>query len=265
MSAGAVPVVMTAALAGVFGLVIGSFLNVVICRVPAGESVVRPASRCPHCATPLRPWQNVPVVSWLALRGRCASCSAPIALRYPLVEVATAVLFVALSLRLHLSVLPAYLFFGALGVALSVIDLDHHRLPDRMVLPAYPVLGVLLAAASAVDGDWSAFTRATVAALAAFCAFYAIAFAWPGAMGYGDVKLAGLVGAVLGYLSWPALVVGLFGSFAFGAAAGVVLMALGRAGRRNALAFGPFLILGATVAILAGGAIGDSYLHLLRA
>jgi leader peptidase (prepilin peptidase)/N-methyltransferase len=122
-------------LVGLLGLVVGSFLNVVIYRVPRGESLVSPGSRCPSCGTPIRPWHNVPVVGWLVLRGRCAACGAPIGVRYPLVEAGTGALFVALAARLDslglLSALPAYLYFGAIGIALALIDLDCRRLPTR--------------------------------------------------------------------------------------------------------------------------------------
>lgn len=141
---------------GALGLVIGSFLNVVIHRVPRGESLVLPPSHCPSCDAPIRRRHNVPVWGWLSLRGRCADCGARISARYPLVEVGTATLFVALAWRLDqlglVSALPAYLTFAALGVALGAIDLDCRRLPNVLVLPSYPVLGALLAVSAGVDG-----------------------------------------------------------------------------------------------------------------
>jgi len=124
------------------GLAIGSFLNVVIYRVPRGESLISPPSHCPSCDRPIRNRHNVPVFGWLALRGRCADCQAPISPRYPLVEAATGLVFVAFAARLYsldlLPALPAYLYFAAIGIALAMIDFDCHRLPNAIVLPSYP-------------------------------------------------------------------------------------------------------------------------------
>ena len=238
----------------VLGLVVGSFLNVVIYRVPRGESLLRPGSRCPSCGTPIKPWHNVPVVSWLLLRGRCSACGQRIAVWYPLVEVATSLLFVAVTLRLSdldlLSALPAYLYFAAIGVALTVIDLQVRRLPNAIVLPSYPVVAVLLAVSAAVEGDWWAFVRALIGGAILFAFFFALAYFYPAGMGFGDVKLAGIVGGVLAYLSWSALVIGAFAGFLIGAVAGLTLMAIKRAGRKTAIPFGPSMIAGAFVGIL---------------
>ncbi len=129
---------------GLLGLLIGSFLNVVAYRVPRGESLVTPASHCPSCEHPIRPWHNVPVLGWLLLRGRCADCGTRISPRYPLVELGTGVAFAAVAARLLQldlgSAVPAYLYFTAVGIALALIDLDCRRLPNALVLPSYPVL-----------------------------------------------------------------------------------------------------------------------------
>jgi leader peptidase (prepilin peptidase) / N-methyltransferase len=242
-----------AAFAGLFGLAIGSFLNVVIYRVPAGLSVVSPPSACPSCNAPIRNRHNIPVVGWLALHGRCADCRAPISARYPIVEAATAALFVALTIRLaslHLSpALPAYLYLAAAGLALALIDIDHHRLPDAIVLPSYVVVAVTLTVASLVTDDWQALVRAAIGAAALFAGYFALALAYPSGMGFGDVKLAGVLGALLGWLSWSALVIGTFAGFVLGALYGVALMALGRAGRKTAIPFGPFMIAGSLLAV----------------
>ncbi len=254
-------------LAGLSGLLIGSFLNVVIHRIPTGESLVTPGSRCPSCGTPIRPLHKVPVLSWLALRGRCAACSVRISVRYPLVELGTTVLFVVLVARLdqlgQLAAVPAFLFFGALGIALSVIDLDHRRLPDRLVLPAYPVLAVLLTAAAWSRGDWGSLLRAVLGGLALYAFFFAVVLIHPAGMGFGDVKLAGLLGGVLAYLSWATLIIGAFAGFLLGAVAGIALMASGRAGRKSALPFGPFMVLGALLALFIAQPIADWYTGLL--
>ena len=248
-------------LSGLLGLAIGSFLNVVIHRVPVAASVVSPPSHCPRCETPIRARHNVPVVGWLVLRGRCADCALPIPVRYPLVELLTAVLFVLVTERAVqldlLAALPALLFFTGLGVALSAIDLDVRRLPDVLVLPAYPVLGALLAVASAVTGDWSALLRAGLGAVALFGFFFLLAFVYPSGMGFGDVKLAGVIGLLLGYRSWGAVVVGAFAGFFLGAVMGVAVIAVGAGGRKTALPFGPFMVLGALAALWIAEPVTD--------
>ncbi|WP_157631792.1 prepilin peptidase [Catelliglobosispora koreensis] len=249
------------------GLAVGSFLNVVIHRVPSGGSLLRPPSRCPVCENPIRHRHNIPVIGWLVLRGRCADCGTGISVRYPVVEAATAVLFLGVTVQLSrmdlLPGLPAYLFFTAAGVALAVIDIDHRRLPDAIVLPSYPVLAVLLAIASAISGDWWALGRAGIGAAALFLFFLLLALIHPAGMGFGDVKLAGLIGGVLAYISWTALIVGGFAGFVFGAVAGAALMAARRTGRKTAIPFGPFMIGGALFALPTAGAVASLYLGLL--
>jgi len=259
------PLAIYALLAGVLGLAIGSFLNVVIYRVPAGVSVVSPASRCPSCDHAIRNRHNIPVLGWLILGGRCADCKASISPRYPLVEAATAALFVVLTLRLahlHLA-LAAYLYFAAAGLALAMIDFDHKRLPNSIVLPSYLVLAILLSAASAVNHDWAALARAAIGGAALFAFYVAIVLAYPAGMGFGDVKLSGIIGGVLAYLSWSTLIVGAFGGFLLGALIGVAVMAGGHGGRKTALPFGPFMIAGAFIAIFVAHPIAHEYLRLL--
>lgn len=255
------PPVAWAAFSGVLGLLIGSFLNVVVHRVPRGESVVRPPSACPACGHEIRARDNVPVLGWLLLRGRCRDCAAPISARYPLVELGTGVLFAVVGLRLadRPALLPAYLAFAAGGIALSLIDLDVRRLPDVIVLPLYVVLPVLLA----VDGDPSALVRAVIGGAVLGAIYLAIAYAAPGAMGFGDVKLAAPIGAMTAYLSWGTLLTGAFGAFLLGALVGILLIVARGAGRRTAVPFGPFMVLGAVCAILGAGGLGDAYLHAL--
>jgi len=257
-----------AALAGIFGLAIGSFLNVVIYRVPVGESVVSPPSKCPSCGSEIHNRHNIPVLGWLILRGRCFACHAPISPRYPIVEAATAVLFVVVTIRivdLDLKpALPAYLYLAAAGLALAAIDLDHKRLPDRIVLPSYAVVAVLLTIASATSGDWWALARAGIGAAALFAFYFGIVLAYPTGMGFGDVKLAGVLGGLLAYLSWSTLVVGAFAGFALGAIVGIAAMAMGRAQRKTAIPFGPFMIAGALVAIFIVTPEAPEYLRLLH-
>jgi leader peptidase (prepilin peptidase) / N-methyltransferase len=261
------PLAVWAVLVAVLGLAVGSFLNVVIYRVPAGESVVSPASRCPSCGSEIHHRHNIPVLGWLILRGRCFVCQTAISPRYPVIEAVTAALFVVVTLRiagLHLSpALPAYLYLAAAGLALAMIDLDHKRLPDKIVLPSYLVAAVLLTIASAAMHDWWALARAGIGAAALFAFYFAIAFAYPAGMGFGDVKLSGVIGGLLAYLSWSALFVGAFAGFLLGGVAGVALLAAGRGGRKTALPFGPFMIAGAFVAIFVAHPIANAYLHLL--
>jgi leader peptidase (prepilin peptidase)/N-methyltransferase len=234
----------------------------VIHRVPRGESVVRPPSYGPGCGQTIKTRHNVPVFGWLVLRGRCAGCGARISVRYPLVEFGAAVLFALLALRLDPPDLPALLYFGAIGIALALIDLDCRRLPDAIVLPSYPVLVLLLTASAWWQGDWWSLARAGIGGAALFGFYLLLALAYPAGMGFGDVKLAGLLGAILAYLSWPALLIGAFGGFLLGAVAGVVVLATGRGGRKTALPFGPFMIAAALLAIFAAGPLGQAYQRL---
>ncbi|WP_275106608.1 prepilin peptidase [Nocardioides caeni] len=245
-------------------MAIGSFLNVVAHRVPAGESVVHPPSACPACGHAIRGRHNVPVLGWLVLRGRCFDCRAPISPRYPLVELGTGIAFSLVAVRLGtdeagLRVLPAYLAFTGIGIALALIDLDVKRLPDKIVLPSYPVLAGLLL----IGWDGEALWRALLGAAILGAFYFVVWFIAPGGMGFGDVKLAGIVGGMTAYLSWGTFLVGAFGAFLLGAAAGLMLMAGGRAGRKTAVPFGPFMLLAALSSILGAGYLGDAYLELI--
>ncbi|WP_194395687.1 prepilin peptidase [Microbacterium atlanticum] len=258
--------------AGVFGLLIGSFLNVVAYRVPAGIPLTR-ESRCPHCDQPVRPWQNVPVLSWLFLRGRCVSCGASISPRYPVVEAVTAVAFAAVTWWVLAApstagaagtavLVVAYLYLGAISVVLTLIDLDTHRLPNAIVLPSYVVGGILLTLASALTGDWAALLRGAIGLAALYLFYFVLRLVRPDGMGGGDVKLAGVLGLYLGYVGWGALIVGAFAAFVIGGVYGVALMALRRAGRKTAIPFGPWMILGAWVGLIAGEPIARWYVGL---
>ncbi|MBF4614332.1 prepilin peptidase [Curtobacterium sp. VKM Ac-1376] len=269
-------------LVGVLGLAIGSFLNVVVYRVPAGISVVAPASSCPGCGHEIRGRDNVPVVSWLLLHARCRDCSAPISPRYPLVEAATGLLFVAVALFSVLApwsplaeptdargvahaalLLVALLYVMAISISLTLIDLDTHTLPNRIVLPAYIVLPVLLLAASAVSGDWGAALRGVIGLVVLGGVYLALALAVPGGMGLGDVKLAGVLGLVLAYLGWGPLAVGSFAAFLLGGTFAVVLLVVHRAGRRSGIPFGPWMLAGAWLGIAVGAPAWDRYLSIL--
>lgn len=264
-------------IAALLGLVIGSFLNVVIYRVPLRQSIVSPPSACPGCGHPIRWYDNVPLVSWLVLRGKCRDCGAAISARYPLVELATA-LFFALVASLFLPTildsatagtlvaavlaLVAYLYLAAISVALSLIDLDTHRLPNVIVLPAYLVGAVLLAASAVLSGDLSALLRAAIGGAVLGVAYLLMAVVAPGGMGFGDVKLAGVLGIFLGWIGWGALVVGSIAAFLLGGIFGIILIVAKRGGRKTAIPFGPWMLLGAWIGIVAGEPVWTSYLSL---
>lgn len=248
---------------GLLGLAIGSFLNVVIWRVPRGESVVSPPSACPACGTAIRPRDNIPVAGWLLLKGRCRDCSESISARYPLVELGTGVLFAVMALRFGLDpVLPAYLYLAAVGIALALIDIDVKRLPDALTLPSYPVVGVLLGVAALAGSDSGDFVRALLGGAAMFGFYFALCFAYPAGMGFGDVKLSGVLGLATAWVGWGAWAVGLFGGFLFGGLWGIVLIVAKRGGRKSKVPFGPFMLAGALLGVLAGQNLFDGYLSL---
>jgi leader peptidase (prepilin peptidase)/N-methyltransferase len=249
---------------GLVGLLIGSFLNVVVWRVPRGESVVHPRSACPSCSTPIRRRDNVPVLSWLVLRGKCRDCSEPISRRYPLVEAVTGTLFALTAWHFGASwALPAFLYLVAIGVALALIDFDVYRLPDKIVLPSYAVSAGLLLVAAAGTGDWAALLRAAVGGAALYAFYFVLMLVKSKAMGFGDVKLAGILGLYLGWLGWGPLVVGAFLGFLLGGLVGGGLMAVRRVSRKSRIPFGPFMIAGAYTAVLVGTQISDLYVNTL--
>jgi len=241
-----------AAVAAAFGAAVGSFLNVVAYRLPRGESVVTPRSRCPGCATPIRPRDNIPVLSWLLLRGRCRDCKTPISARYPLIEAATAATFAAVVLVDGADAdLVLDLPFAALLIAVATIDLEHRIIPNRLLVPA-AVWALALTPVVRLDE----LPEALIAGAAAFAALLAAALAYPGGMGMGDVKLAGVMGLYLG----PAVAPALLGAFAAGTAVGLAIIARhGAAARKRAVPFGPFLALGGVVGLLAGPEVIDVY------
>jgi leader peptidase (prepilin peptidase)/N-methyltransferase len=256
-----VPVVPLASALFLLGLAVGSFLNVVIVRVPTGASVVRPGSRCPACGSPVLPRDNVPVVSWVLLHGRCRTCAAPIDVRYPLVEAVTALLFAAAGLRFGWSpYLGVALVLLAAGVALFVIDKEHGRLPFAITR----VAGGLAMLALALDA-WVHGVGPVPVALAStgiwLLVYGGVWLVTSGrGMGLGDVALAPLLGLCLGWLGWGPSLVGLFAGFAIGAVVGALLLASHRVTRRSRLAHGPFLLVGMALGLFAGQALWAGYL-----
>ena len=244
------PVVVAAAVAG---LIIGSFLNVVAYRLPRGESLVSPGSRCPGCGAPVKPYDNVPVLSWLVLRGRCRACGEPISARYPLVELTTGILFGAVvAARDDAAGIAIGLILVTALVPIVLIDLERRLIPNLITGPAAVaalVAGLLL--------DLDGVPEQLIAAGAAGGFFLLAALAYPRGMGMGDVKLAGVLGLCLGRAVAPAVLIALVSGVLVG---GVVIARLGaQKGRKTAVPFGPFLALGAVVALFAGDAIVDWY------
>jgi leader peptidase (prepilin peptidase)/N-methyltransferase len=246
---------MEATLAGVMGAVFGSFLNVVTYRLPRRESLVKPRSRCTSCGTPVRPYDNVPILSWLALRGHCRNCAAPISPRYPLVEAGTALLCagavlahdtatgIALSVTLILLLVPA-----------ALIDLEYRIIPNKLT-----GVGALLALGLGTALDPAGEPTRLIAGAAAGGFLLAAALAYPGGMGMGDVKLAGVMGLFLGAAVAPAILIALLSGVLVGA--GILARKGTQAGRKTAVPFGPFLALGGIVAVFAGQSIVNWYLH----
>lgn len=256
-------IVPAVAVCAVFGLAIGSFLNVVVWRVPRGESIVSPPSACPACGVPIRGRDNIPVVSWIILRGRCRDCALPISARYPAVEAVTAMVFAVVAWGVGLTwALPAYLFLAAISVALTLIDLDTFRLPNSIVLPAYPVTAVLLTVAAWGGEGWGSLVRAVVGGVALYGFYFVLMVAVPRGMGFGDVKLAGVLGAYLGWVGWGALAVGAFAPAVLGGLFAVWLVVFRGAGRKTRIPFGPWMLAGTWIGIATGQSLWRGYLAL---
>jgi leader peptidase (prepilin peptidase)/N-methyltransferase len=254
-SSSLMPITFDIALAAVSGLCLGSFLNVVAYRLPAGLSLVAPPSACPDCGVAIRPYDNLPVLSWLMLGGHCRSCETAISPRYPLTEAATGALFAAVVIARHAgrTTWLALIFVAAL-VAITRIDLEHRIIPNRILAP----LAVAALVLTAVFEPHRLPER-LIAGAAAGGFLLAAVLAYPRGMGMGDVKLAAVMGLVLGSAVAPALFVALL----TGTLAGLVVMARHgvQAGRKTAIPFGPFLALGGVVGVFAGPALVNVYLH----
>jgi leader peptidase (prepilin peptidase)/N-methyltransferase len=235
------------AAATVLGALIGSFLNVVIHRLPLGESLVSPGSHCPACDAPVRSFDNVPVLSWVVLRGRCRSCGAPISVRYPAVELLTAASFAAVVAVRGFDELP----FVACLIALAGIDLDHQLLPNKIVYPM-AAYGLVVSLIVATDD----FPEHLIAGVGAFAFLLLAVLAYPSGMGMGDVKLAGAMGIYLGVSIVPALLAAFFTGTVFGLA---VIAREGAQARKKAVPFGIFLAVGGLVGVLAGPELIDVY------
>jgi leader peptidase (prepilin peptidase) / N-methyltransferase len=240
------------ALAGVLGAVTGSFLNVVVARMPQGQSLSRPRSHCPECQEPIKPWDNIPILSWLLLRGRCRSCATSISARYPLVELATALLFVVVALvnGFDEALLWELPLVAAL-VAVAAIDLEHRIIPNRIVVPL-AVYGLAISAVLRPE----VLPELAIAGAGAFVFLLVAALAYPAGMGMGDVKLAGAMGLYLGLSIIPSMLV----AFLAGSVVGLVIVAReGAQARKRAIPFGVFLALGGVVGVVAGPELIELY------
>jgi leader peptidase (prepilin peptidase)/N-methyltransferase len=250
-----VPLAFAAAVAGAFGATIGSFLNVVAYRLPRSESLVHPGSHCPGCGTAIKAYDNVPVLGWLWLRGRCRSCRKPISPRYPVIEATTGALAVAVVMTKHSAVdIVLGLVLVTVLVTVALIDFEHRIIPNKITLPA--------AAASVAIGaalDLRGVPEQLIAGAAAGGFLLAFALAYPRGMGMGDVKLAAVLGLFLGRSVAVAILVGVLTATLVGA--GVMARVGVEKGRKTAVPFGPFLALGGVIGLLAGPAIIHWYLH----
>lgn len=245
--------IMAYPLASVFGLVIGSFLNVVIWRLPRKESLSHPGSHCPGCNTPVKPYDNIPVFSWLALRGRCRGCGERISPRYPLVELLTALLYAGVLVAKGLdSDVWLGLAFVTMLVPVAFIDLDHRIIPNRILAP-FALVAIALVAAY----DSGAIAEHLIAGAAAGAFFFLAVLVYPSGMGMGDVKLAAVMGLFLGAAIAPALLIALLAGVVVGAS--IIARKGAKEGRKTAVPFGPFLALGGLVALLAGDPIVNWY------
>jgi leader peptidase (prepilin peptidase) / N-methyltransferase len=238
-----------------FGLVVGSFLNVVIYRVPCRESVVWPASHCPHCGEPIRPIDNVPLISYLLLRGRCRNCKEPISVRYPVVEAIIGLLFGAAAYEFgaSLALLPALVLISAL-ISLAFIDLEHRLLPNVIVGPA--ALARLVLSILANPAGWWIYP---LSAIAVAGALLGLALIYPSGMGMGDIKMGGMLGAFLG----PYAALAVFLAALIGAVTGGLLMATGKIQHHSALPFGLFMALGGLISLFFGPQLWELYMNLM--
>lgn len=257
-------VAATAAVFLLFGLVVGSFLTVVVARMPQGESIVRPRSRCPGCGSGIRPRDNIPVLSWLLRKGKCRDCNERISIRYPLTEVANAALWVAafLQFRDELYVALVVSCFFSVLLAISLIDVERKVIPNRIIYPAVPVFAVALVVGELLGDDVDLW-RALVGFAAYGGALLVINLVYPRGMGMGDVKLAAFIGLVLGSFGLGLVAVATALGVLLGGLGGVLAMAFGSKGRKSAIPFGPFMASGAVLSVFFGAEIADWYLGTL--
>lgn len=241
----------------VFGAIVGSFLNVIIYRLPRGKSIVSPPSHCPECKVPIKPWQNIPVVSYLMLRGRCKSCGAEIPLRYPAIEAVTALSYLAIYLLkdFKFSEIYIYLLFPFL-IAVSAIDIEVRKIPNRLLSPVLVAAVFLM-----LITNFERWLELLIAAFASASLLLLISLASRGGMGMGDVKFIFVLGIFLGKFVFEALALAVL----LGGLVSIVLLAVRLKTRKQAIPFGPYLAVGGSVSALWGGLILNWYLSLFSA
>lgn len=238
---------------GILGMLIGSFLNVVIYRVPRHESIVSPPSACPNCGEKLLLRDNIPVISWLLLRGKCRFCQAPIARRYPLVELLTGGLFVFLAARMGFNwALPAFLALYAGLIALSWIDVENLVLPRKLVYVHLACVGVLLTIAAAASHEWRLLQVGILCALGWSLLFFILNLLNPAWLGFGDVRFSLVLGLGLGWLGFKFVILGFFAANLIGLVTALALIAVGKIDRSRRIPYGVFLSLGAIFSIEFG-------------
>jgi leader peptidase (prepilin peptidase) / N-methyltransferase len=235
------------------GLAIGSFLNVVVYRVPLHVSIISPRSSCPTCAVPILDRDNIPVLSWLILKGRCRSCHAPISARYPLVELTCAALFAGAAGRFGFDwYLPVSLVLLASLLALSFIDLEHLVLPKTIIYTSLMIMMALLILDASLTNSWHRFLIAIICAAAWYVVFFLINATSPRVLGFGDVRFSLILGLSLGWLGIRYVILGFFSSNLVGAIIGLILIALKKRARDEPIPYGVFLSIGTAIALFAG-------------
>jgi leader peptidase (prepilin peptidase)/N-methyltransferase len=247
------------------GLIFGSFGTVAAHRIPRRETIVTGRSKCPNCGRQIKAHENIPVVSYLVLRGRCPGCGTRISLRYPLTELATGALFALAVVKFEFTFTAAVYagFFWTL-VVLTVIDLEHKLLPNRIVYPLFVAGWVGIVAAALIDGDAATLKSAALGAVVFGGFFFLVAFIYPAGMGGGDVKLAFVLGTFVGYAGGVgAVLAGMFLSFLLGGVIGIIAMRVSGKGRKTQIPFGPFLAVGSVLAVFLGERIADGYVDFL--
>lgn len=257
-----------ATIAGMFGLAIGSFLNVVIYRVPNKMSL-NGRSHCPKCDSQIRAYDNIPVLSWLILGAKCRGCKQPISWRYPFIEALHTIAWVSIVIFFGPTIpylVPLLLFFASVSLALLMIDFDTLTLPNSIVYPTIIITYAYLAVYAAFTGAWGSLGQAGLASLALTGFYFLIYVLSRGrGLGFGDVKLALALGALLGWFGWGAVIIGTFSAFVIGGIPGAILMATGVLKRGKPIPFGPMLLIGAWVGIAFGEPLWNAYLTLINA
>lgn len=258
-------------LASIYGLLFGSFANAVAYRVPHNETLMT-RSHCPKCDAKITAWQNIPIISWIFLRGKCANCKEPISIQYPLIELLTAVIFGIIGWKVSTLDLPlfsniltliALCYFAFIGVVLSIIDQKTMKLPTKLIYPTLIVVFVLLGVSSLVQGDYSSIVHMCLGSVASSLFYGILWFVFPKGMGFGDVRLSLLTGAVLGWFSIGHAVLGIFLPFIVLSIVTLPLMIAGVVKRKTKLPLGPWIIASAVLTIACGDFIIGWYINLL--